>query len=196
MAPSASEPVCPSGGRVSVVICTKDRRADLARAIASIRGSGAAAREAEIVVVEETDIPHEIPGVRYVHLPCAGRGFGYARNVGLGAAGGDLVLFTDYDCEVEQGWIEALTTAFSRDPRVLGVAGAVMVRECGALGYAENILGFPGGGLRYLDEARGRPVRRGRWSTIAPAAASRRSSAGSSAVGRVRSDSSRKRWIG
>lgn len=158
MAPSASEPGRPNSGRVSVVICTKDRRADLARAIASIRASGPAAREAEIVVVEETDVPQEIPGVRYVHHPRAGRGFGYARNVGLRAAGGDLVVFTDDDCEAEPGWIEALTAPFSRDPRVLGVAGAVMVRECGPLGYAENILGFPGGGLRYLAEARGQPV--------------------------------------
>jgi GT2 family glycosyltransferase len=33
------------------------------------------------------------------------------------------------------------------------VAGAVLVRNCGHIGYAENILGFPGGGLRYLHHA-------------------------------------------
>ncbi len=45
-----------------------------------------------------------------------------------------------------------------QDARLLGVAGAVLVRDCGAVGYAENILGFPGGGLRYLDGANGRVV--------------------------------------
>src|SRR5207247_2383836 len=34
----------------------------------------------------------------------------------------------------------------------------VLVRDCNAVGYAENILGFPGGGLRYLAAAGGRVV--------------------------------------
>ncbi|MFQ5847667.1 MAG: glycosyltransferase family 2 protein [Candidatus Methylomirabilales bacterium] len=143
---------------MSIVICTKDRPADLACAIASIRGCGDAGRRAEIIVVEEADGPREIPGVRYVHLPREGRGFGYARNVGVQAAGGDLVLFLDDDCEAEQGWVEALTAPLRSDARVLGAAGAVMVRDYGRIGYAENILGFPGGGLRYLDQARGQLV--------------------------------------
>ncbi|MGH7407334.1 MAG: glycosyltransferase family 2 protein [Candidatus Methylomirabilales bacterium] len=143
---------------MSVVICTKDRPADLERAIASIRASSDAGRGAEIVVVEEADGPRSLPGVRYVHLPREGRGFGYARNAGIRAAGGELVLFMDDDCEAERGWIEALTAPLRSDARVLGVAGAVMVRDCGPIGYAENILGFPGGGLRYLDGARGRLV--------------------------------------
>lgn len=167
MVPSASEPLSEvvtasasnvGEGRLSVIICTKDRPADLASAIASIRASSQAGRTAEIVVVEESDAPRDIPGVRYVHLRRAGRGFGYARNAGVRAAGGDVLLFMDDDCEAEQGWIEALTAPFRGDRRVLGVAGAVMVRDCGPIGYAENILGFPGGGLRYLRAAAGRVV--------------------------------------
>lgn len=143
---------------VSVILCTKDRPDDLARAIASIRASGEVGGRAEIVVVEEADVPHEMPGVRYVHLPRANRGFGYARNAGVRAAQGEVVLFIDDDCEAERGWAEALTVPFQEDARVLGVAGAVLVRNCGAIGYAENILGFPGGGLRYLHQAGGRVV--------------------------------------
>lgn len=166
MARSASDPA-PAGtavaagavvGKVSVIICTKDRPADLERAIASIRASSDVGRGVEIVVVEEAEDPRPLPGVRYVHLPREGRGFGYARNAGIRAAGGELVLFLDDDCEAEHGWIEALTAPLRSDGRVLGVAGAVMVRDCGPIGYAENILGFPGGGLRYLDGARGRLV--------------------------------------
>lgn len=143
---------------VSVVICTKDRPADLARAIAAIRTSGEAGRAVDIVVVEERAAPREIPSVRHVHLPPMGRGFGYARNAGLQATAADLVVFVDDDCEVEAGWLEALTAPFAEDPRVLGVAGAVLVRDCGAIGYAENVLGFPGGGLRYRHAAGGRVV--------------------------------------
>lgn len=144
--------------QLSVIICTKDRPAELARAIQSVRASSAAGRAAEIVVVEESDAPRGIPDVRYVHLPRAGRGIGYARNIGVEAARGDLLLFTDDDCEVESVWIEALTAPFREDPTILGVAGAVMVRNCGVIGYAENILGFPGGGLRYLHAAGGQVV--------------------------------------
>lgn len=144
--------------RLSVVICTKGRPADLARAIASVRASSAAGREVEIVVVEESPAPREISGVRYAHLPISERGFGHARNAGVRAASGDLVLFVDDDCEVERGWLEAVSRPFLGDERVLGVAGAVMVRDCGAIGYAENILGFPGGGLRYRHASGGRLV--------------------------------------
>ncbi len=140
---------------VSIVICTKDRPEDLVRAIASIRSSGPAARKAEIIVVEEADVPRQIPDARYVHLPPEGRGFGYARNAGVRASRGDVIAFLDDDCEAEEGWMEAITSPLRRHPDILGVAGAVMVRDCGAIGYAENILGFPGGGLRYLHEARG-----------------------------------------
>ncbi len=143
---------------LSVVICTKDRPDDLARAITSVRQSGEAGRTAEIVVVEERDAPREIPGVRYVHLPREARGFGYARNVAVREAKGDLLLFLDDDCEAERGWVEALRAPFDADPATLGVAGAVLVRGCGPIGYAENVLGFPGGGLRYLHRAGGRVV--------------------------------------
>jgi GT2 family glycosyltransferase len=113
---------------------------------------------AEIVVVEETDSPCPFVGTNYVSIPREGRGFGYARNVGVRAAQGEVILFTDDDCEVAEGWADALVTPLGNDPRVLGVAGAVLVKECGPVGYAENILGFPGGGLRYLDRAHGRVV--------------------------------------
>lgn len=147
-----------SNPAVSVILCTKDRPADADRAIASIRTSDEVGRGAEIVVVEEADAPRVIPGVRYVHLPREGRGFGYARNAGVRAAQGEILLFIDDDCEAEKGWAEALTAPFLKDVRVLGVAGAVLVRNCGVIGYAENVLGFPGGGLRYLHQAQGRVV--------------------------------------
>ncbi|MGQ0809788.1 MAG: glycosyltransferase family 2 protein [Nitrospiraceae bacterium] len=143
---------------VSIIICSKDRHSDLNRTIASVRQSGVTGRTAEIVVVEETDTPRTAPGVRYVPIPRRNLGFGYARNVARKEAGGDVLLFIDDDCVAEQGWAEALIEPFSQNPEVLGVAGAVLVRHCGLLGYAENIVGFPGGGLRYLMAAHGRVV--------------------------------------
>ncbi len=128
------------------------------RAVASVRRSGETGERAEIVVVEETDTPRAIPGVRYVPLPRREYGFGYARNVAVKEAGGELLLFIDDDCEAERGWADELIAPLLENPAIQGVAGAVLVRHCGLLGYAENILGFPGGGLRYLHQARERLV--------------------------------------
>jgi GT2 family glycosyltransferase len=142
---------------VSVLICTKDRREDVARALASLRADGVDRDGVEIVVIEETAQPAPIPGVRYVPLPPEGRGFAHVRNRAVDAAKGSVLVFVDDDCEVERGWLDALLAPLA-DPAVAGVAGAVLVRDCNAVGYAENILGFPGGGLRYLAAARGRVV--------------------------------------
>jgi len=143
---------------VSVLICTKDRRADVARALASLRADGVPRDGVEVVVVEETARPAPIGhDVRYVPLPPEGRGFAHVRNRAVDAAKGSVLVFVDDDCEVEHGWLDALLAPLV-DPAVVGVAGAVLVRECNAIGYAENILGFPGGGLRYLAAADGRVV--------------------------------------
>jgi GT2 family glycosyltransferase len=144
--------------RVSVVICTKDRPEELRRAIASVRAADPIGRTAEIVVVEEAVHARALPDVRYVHLPPHGRGFGHTRNVGVGEATGEILAFLDDDCLAERGWLESLVRPFSEDAEILGVAGAVLVKEQGAIGSAENILGFPGGGLRYLHAAGGKVV--------------------------------------
>jgi GT2 family glycosyltransferase len=143
---------------VSIIICTKDRPADLARALASIQASDDVARAAEIVVVEEADAPRALPGVRYIHLPRENRGVGYARNAGVRAATGDVVVFIDDDCEAEKGWADALVRPLRENSGIVGAAGAVMVRDCNRIGYAENILGFPGGGLRFVHQAGGRII--------------------------------------
>ena len=142
----------------SIIICTKDRPRELAHAIDTIRNSCERGRSAEIIVVDESETPREIPGVHYFHHRRAGRGFGYSRNMGVQKARGDLILFIDDDCEAERGWVDNLIAPLVGNPNVLGVAGAVLVHNCGLIGYAENILGFPGGGLRYLNESRGQIV--------------------------------------
>jgi GT2 family glycosyltransferase len=146
------------GERVSIIICSKDRRRDLEQAVFSVRKSGPVGAAAEIVVVEETDRPEPIADVRYLAIPRQHRGFGYARNRAVQVSTGDILLFIDDDCQAKEGWGEALLAPFEGDRSVLGVAGAVAVHECGLVGYAENILGFPGGGLRYAHHAQGHTV--------------------------------------
>jgi GT2 family glycosyltransferase len=143
---------------ISVLICTKDRRADVARALASLRADGVEREGVELVVIEETATPDPIPGVRYLAIPPEGRGFAYVRNRAVETAKGSVLVFVDDDCEVERGWFDSLLAPLLADPGLGGAAGAVLVRDCNAIGYAESVLGFPGGGLRYLDAADGRVV--------------------------------------
>lgn len=51
-----------------------------------------------------------------------------ARNAGLEAARGEIVLFTDADCEPAPDWIERMTAPFA-DPAVTGVKGTYRTRQ-------------------------------------------------------------------
>jgi GT2 family glycosyltransferase len=75
--------------RVSVVVPTRGRPGALARCVAALEAQAVAV---EVVVVEDVD----------------GRGPAWARNEGVRRARGEVVCFTDDDCEPAAGWVEAL----------------------------------------------------------------------------------------
>ena len=54
---------------ISVLICTKNRRPDVARALASLRADGVERDGVEIVVIEETADPSPIPGLAATTVP-------------------------------------------------------------------------------------------------------------------------------
>jgi GT2 family glycosyltransferase len=145
---------------VSVLISTKDRRELLRQSLQSLRQLDYPRERIELVVVEETSTPEDPGADRYVVLPREGRGFAWSRNAALRAASHPLVAFTDDDCVVDREWLRELAAPF-RDPEVAAVAGAVLAQPSGLLGKTEIVLGFPGGGLRRIAEARNelKPVR-------------------------------------
>ncbi|MBK9054778.1 MAG: glycosyltransferase family 2 protein [Chloroflexi bacterium] len=53
------------------------------------------------------------------------------RNAGAQAAHGDIILFTDSDCEPRPDWLEQMTRPFDDDPDVVGVKGAYLSRQKG-----------------------------------------------------------------
>lgn len=133
--PPAELPVVRPGGRpappprfeglVSVVLCTRDRPAQLATCLASL--ARLHEPRPEIVVVDNADHPTIDPsslphGARLVHEP--GRGLDHARNRGLAETTGQVVAYVDDDCVVDPSWVDELRVAFA-DPAVEAVTGRV-----------------------------------------------------------------------
>jgi GT2 family glycosyltransferase len=93
--------------KVSVVIPTRDRPRSLERCLAAL-GKGC-----EVIVVDDGSAdPRAAAALAERHgaraLRLEGRGPAAARNAGAAAAGGEVVCFTDDDCEPAAGWAEAL----------------------------------------------------------------------------------------
>jgi GT2 family glycosyltransferase len=76
--------------RVSVVVPTRGRPEALAKCLSALERQ---TLPVEVVVVEDAE----------------GRGPAWARNEGVRRARGEVVCFTDDDCQPEGGWVEALT---------------------------------------------------------------------------------------
>jgi glycosyltransferase involved in cell wall biosynthesis len=112
MATSVPDP-SPPAASISVVVPTRDRPGSLAECLAAL-GRQHFDEPLEIVVVDDGSrqasevaaLVAAAPSARLV--PGPGRGPAAARNAGVRAAVGELICFTDDDCEPAVGWVAAL----------------------------------------------------------------------------------------
>ncbi len=112
--------------------------------------------DVQIVVVEETDDPRPVEGADYVPHPVRNLGIAHARNLALAHARHDLIVFVDDDCRVAPDWLGRLLAPLLEDDAVLGAQGGVTVPEgTNAIGWAESLLGFPGGGVARIIHSAG-----------------------------------------
>jgi glycosyltransferase involved in cell wall biosynthesis len=121
----------PAAADVSVVLCTYNRAARLADALAALVDQ----RDAppyEVVVVDNnsTDDTRTVIArfastgvVRYASEPI--QGLSYARNRGAAVARADLLAFTDDDVRVGPDWVRSIADAFAEQPDVEMVGGRV-----------------------------------------------------------------------
>jgi GT2 family glycosyltransferase len=102
--------------RASVVLPTRDRPGSLARCLAALERQRSSA-EHEVVVVDDgssdaaavAEAVAQFPRARLIRLE--GAGPAAARNRGARSALGELILFTDDDCEPAPDWLARLTAA-------------------------------------------------------------------------------------
>jgi glycosyltransferase involved in cell wall biosynthesis len=149
---------------VSVIICSKNRHDLLLKAVDSVVRCDYAPDKVEIIVVEESEKPLPVEGVKYVYLPPKNLGLGYTRNRGIANAFGEIIAFTDDDVIASKEWLKELVFTFE-DPEVMGVAGLVRTQRGSAVNETEEILGLPGGGLKALERSGGKIVATGLLST-------------------------------
>ncbi|HJR59733.1 MAG TPA: glycosyltransferase family 2 protein [Vicinamibacterales bacterium] len=118
--------------KVSIVVPTCDRPADLRGCLASLTAQRTR-HNLEIIVVDNRPsgemarrVAAGFPSVRLVseHRP----GLSYARNTGITQATGSIVITTDDDVVAPDGWIEKLVQPFAR-PEVMAVTGQVLPIE-------------------------------------------------------------------
>lgn len=112
----------------------------------------------EILVVDSSKqspeklIQNDYPEVRVIHLNQ--RAYpGVARNIGVKNSRGKIIVFTDTDCQVSNGWLQKIFDSFADNNYVVG--GAVLNGTSGnIIGTMEYILEFNG----FLPEGRSRQV--------------------------------------
>ena len=127
---------------ISVIICTRNRCASLARTLQALAGQNPTAEPWEVVIVDDgsedetaavcRSFRARLPGLRYVRTGSRAYLAG-ARNLGVLSARGEFLLFTDDDCIVAPGWVEAMSRALARHPIVAGAvdnSGASFIEEC------------------------------------------------------------------
>lgn len=144
--------------KVSVIVVTKDHHDFAIQAVNSILKTDYPSDRRQIVVVEEIENPHPIigRGVDYYSIPVKNLGVGYARNTAVKCASHRILVFTDDDCIVEKQWLKEIIRPLIKFNGIAATAGAVLIPSAGPIGKCENILGFPGGGLKYLHRANGK----------------------------------------
>jgi glycosyltransferase involved in cell wall biosynthesis len=118
----------PAAMRISVVVPTLNRPDSLRRCLAALHCQTYPNRE--VIVVDDGPseatrqlVADEFAGFRYLSQPH--RGPAAARNLGIAAASGEVIAFTDDDCCAPQDWLARLADGYGRYPALAGVGGGL-----------------------------------------------------------------------
>jgi glycosyltransferase involved in cell wall biosynthesis len=137
--PKASVIVCSYNGAETVEACLRSMR--------RLRYP-----DFEVIFVDDgsTDgtqkIMRKFPEMRNIQLQ-KNMGLSHARNVGLDAARGDIVVYTDSDCEADEDWLYYLAVSLLRGNHV-GVGGPNLIPDDGS--WVADCVGLSPGGPTHV----------------------------------------------
>ena len=118
-------------GMISVIIPARDAEETLEGCLRAVLAQEGLDQPYEVIVVDDgsTDSTAEIAGRFAVHLVSTpGEGPAAARNKGAETSDGEIIAFTDADCEPARDWLVNLVEPFA-DPTIVGVRGAYKTRR-------------------------------------------------------------------
>lgn len=116
----------------SVIIITRDRPEMLKRCIDSVIAQDYAHKE--IIVADSSkdsatrQLVESYGGMKYVQVTNAHNNMPKSRNVGIGLASGDVIVFIDDDAAAHPGWMAALAECYN-DPEVGGAGGLAVEKN-------------------------------------------------------------------
>lgn len=122
--------------RVSLVVATRGRSAELGVLLASIAAQQIAS--VEVIIVDQNDDDRLAPvvatapaGLSVAHLRSSVANANHARNSGLAVARGEIVGFPDDDCWLPDGVLDRVLGAFDADPVLAVLTGPAASPEGG-----------------------------------------------------------------
>ncbi len=124
--------------RISVLVCTRNRGTYIDKCLRAILASPV--QDMELLVIDQSDgketadVVLAIDDARLRYLSTPTRGLSRARNIGIEASHGPIVLFTDDDNYADPTWVEMVLKQFAEDPKREVVYGRVMAYGKGAEG--------------------------------------------------------------
>ena len=99
----------------------------------------------DAIEAELAEILKKFPWVR--NIKQANKGLSYARNVGMNAARGEVIVYTDSDCEADEDWLYYLALALVRSGHV-GMGGPNLIPDEGS--WVADCVGLSPGGPTHV----------------------------------------------
>ena len=130
----------------SVIVPTYERHAHLPKLLDCLARQ--TFRDFEVILVDQSaarwEVPREYSSLNILYEHTDLKGTSRARNLGAWLAQGDVIAFTDDDCQPEPGWLQNATRYFE-DARVVGVEGLIVSERVNDPEYrAVTNVGFEG----------------------------------------------------
>ncbi len=145
--PQVSEEKLP---KISVIICSYNGASTVEsclRSMEKIRYPG----EYEVVFVDDgskdntQEILAKFPWV--INIKQKNMGLSYARNVGMHAATGEIIVYTDSDCEADEDWLYYIALALTRSSHI-GMGGPNLIPDEGS--WIADCVGLSPGGPTHV----------------------------------------------